>query len=175
MGLDLSLNSTGIIILDSNKKLKHQQTVKHKKGGLIEPKLINLIDIITNLVKQYQICYEKPQLHITIEDYVPQATNKKFTLGAVHYGVRCVLFENKIPIYLIQARQLKKFATGLLEASKTKMEIAAKKLGYKTNNDDEADALFLALMGYHFDTRQYNKLKRKQIDALMKIKTYWSP
>ena len=55
IGLDLSLNGTGIVILNENKKVITQELIKSNPKDQIEPRLLgirkNIIDFINNEIK----------------------------------------------------------------------------------------------------------------------------
>jgi Holliday junction resolvasome RuvABC endonuclease subunit len=166
LGLDLSLNGSGIIIIDSHLKLKLQKTIDQKSKIPAEQRLINVRNCITEIIEEYK----KAPLIAVIEDFSPHASIYQMETGAVHYVTRMLLYENSIPFALVHLKRLKLFATGKGTASKSDMIKAAKLNGLKTKSHDEADAFFLALMGTYLSGRDDKPLTRKQLEVLIKTK-----
>jgi Holliday junction resolvasome RuvABC endonuclease subunit len=166
LGLDLSLNGSGIIIIDSHLKLKLQITLKQDSDIAIEQRLINLRNCITGVIEEYN---KKPLIAV-IENFSSHASIYPMETGAAHYLPRTLLFENNIPFALVHLKRLKIFATGKGTAKKTDMVKAAKRYGFEPKSHDEADAYFLAKIGWHLFHADDDSLTRKQLDVLIKTK-----
>lgn len=160
IGLDLSINSTGIY-LSNNKyyiitsKLTKEQSkcldvncIEYQKEDDINKNLKQIGTIIINIIKKY-----KPEL-IVIEDIAMGATFSRslIDLTGLNYWIRALLTINKINFITVPPTKWKKEMLGNGQATKdliidawkrlTKNNIKLKKI------DDIADAYFLCQYGF---------------------------
>ncbi len=174
IGLDLSINSTGVCINKDNttfkyfiitsKLTKKQLVFKHRRlkligynkqvseGDYTEKEYIKtlninkIVDEIEKIVKHY-----KPDA-VNIEGISFGSTGSAalIDLSGLNYMVRKMLIEHNIKFNIISPTQNKKFATGNGSAEKDVMIDAWKKLDRDMNDiidikiDDLADAYFLS-------------------------------
>lgn len=164
IGLDLSINSTGIY-LSNNKyyiitsKLTKEQSkcsevecIDYNKTDNINENLKQIGNIIINIVKKY-----KPEL-IVIEDVAIGATFSRslIDLTGLNYWVRALLTINKINFITVPPSKWKKEMLGNGQATKDLIIDAWKRLT-KNNiklkkTDDIADAYFLCQYGFNINT-----------------------
>lgn len=164
IGLDLSINSTGVF-LNNNKyyiitsKLTKEQAnckdvncIEYQKEDDININLKRISDIIINIVKRY-----KPEL-VVIEDVAMGATFSRslIDLTGLNYWIRSLLTINNIKYITVPPTKWKKDMLGNGQATKdliidawkrvTKNNIKLKKI------DDIADAYFLCQYGINQNT-----------------------
>lgn len=173
IGLDLSINSTGICInkdgkckyyIIASKLTKKQQEFDHKYVHLIQydklqpegeynvketiktNNINNIVLEIEKIIKKY-----KPdQVKIEGISFGSTGSAALIDLSGLNYMVRKMLIDNNIPFNIISPSQNKKFATGNGSAEKDVMIDAWKRLDKNISNiteikiDDLADAYFLS-------------------------------
>lgn len=157
IGLDLSINSTGICIYDSElkdtkyyiigskftkKTLDSSQNVvnfiKYSKTDIDKQSSYHIKEFykthnIYNIVDEIRRIIEiyKPTI-ATIEGVSFQSNGSVIDLAGLNYMVRKILIDNNIGIYIVPPTQNKKFATGNGQAEKDVMISAWKKAEPKT-------------------------------------------
>ena len=145
MGIDPSLNSTGISLLRTDRKTGEIVTADTKA-------LTHLMDIsrADKLDRIYAYIYatvreSQPEV-ICIEDYAYGAKNGRETSGEVRGVISLALLHAKAPAPLLVApMQLKHFATGSAKADKSQVRLAVyKRWGFEAPSDDEVDACVLS-------------------------------
>lgn len=157
IGLDLSINSTGICIYDNESKgtkyyiigskftrktLNSSQDIitfiKYSKTDIDKQssyhikefyKTYNIYNIVDEIEKIIKIY--KPSI-ATIEGVSFQSNGSVIDLAGLNYMVRKILIDNNIGIYIVPPTQNKKFATGNGQAEKDVMISAWKKAEPKT-------------------------------------------
>lgn len=80
-----------------------------------------------------------------IEGYSYGSTSKKTILAEARGVIRLAVLHRKISLIEVSPKSLKLFATGRADRKKAKIiEAVGEKYGYKTNQDDIADAVVLS-------------------------------
>jgi crossover junction endodeoxyribonuclease RuvC len=143
LGLDPSLSSTGIIVLDSKGNIVYEASLKTKQlRGMKRLKFIK--DEILLVTKKFNIT------QVFIESYAfgVVQSRSKFNLGELGGVIRLTLYENNIEYEDIAPPTLKKYVTGYGNADKIMMvEAVHKRWGKDFGKDsDKADAFGLAKM-----------------------------
>ena len=138
MGIDPSLNSTGLALVDGS-----TATLKQKPADG-DYRLVKIRCAIQGRVQPPS----RPDL-VVMEDLPRNAMGAGIT-GQVQGVIREVLQANRIPYLLVSAATLKKFSTNRGNAKKPEMR--AEWLiwsGEDNPRDDEVDAAFLRLIGLY--------------------------
>jgi crossover junction endodeoxyribonuclease RuvC len=152
-GIDVSLCSTGLVILDGG-KIVSQELVKSKPhGDSYQDETIRLIDILTRItalgtefarrLKDVELCV------IEGLSYCSQGkTRSIMQLAALHYGVRMNLEMLNKKAVIVAPQSLKKFATGHGNAKKEEIMLEVyKRWAVSFSSNDLADAYALAVIG----------------------------
>jgi len=182
VGLDLSLSSTGITIIDEKGKLICLETITSEKTkSNVNFRFSRYLEIIIK-IKSFIIKYTKEYKNIEIiaieslPIYRRGGVLNLFELGSL---VRYYLYKNKILMIEISPMTLKKFVNG--NASGMDKNIICKEVfkNFKVdvNTNDEADSFLLALFGmlyYRFKVRKYtdiilSKYKKYRYDIVKKF------
>ena len=166
IGLDLSINSTGIYLstgkyyIITSKMTKEQKScnnvniIEYTKTDDINKNLEQISKNIINVVRHF-----KPNL-VVIEDVAMGATFSRslIDLTGLNYWVRALLSKNKINFITVPPTKWKKELIGNGQATKDLIIDAWKKLTKNSINlkkvDDIADAYFLCKYGE--DQKLYN-------------------
>ena len=145
MGIDPSLNSTGISLLRTDRKTGEIVTADTKAlTHLMDipraDKLDRIYTYICTTVREY-----RPEV-ICVEDYAYGARNGRETSGEVRGVISLALLHAKAPVPLLVApTQLKHFATGSAKADKSQIRLAVyKRWEFEAPSDDEIDAFILS-------------------------------
>jgi crossover junction endodeoxyribonuclease RuvC len=143
-GLDLSLSSTGIVIVDSDGDMLYSASLKTKKlKGMQRLKFIK--DHVLKVFTEFNVKQS------CIESYAfgVRQSRSKFNLGELGGVIRLALYENGIEYVDIAPPTLKKYVTGFGNADKIMMvEAVLKRWSIDFGSDnDKADALGLAKLG----------------------------
>lgn len=138
MGIDPSLNATGLALVDGTTKTLKQ---KASDGDF---RLVNIrCDVISAI-------FPPGRPHLVVMEDLPRNAMGAGITGQVQGVIREVLQAYKIPYLLVSAATLKKFATNRGNAKKPEMR--AEWLlwsGEDNSRDDEVDAAFLRLIGLY--------------------------
>ena len=141
VGIDPSINATGLIVLDSNaniieQKLFSVKSEKFEEGLLKYEQEIGFIPKIVNLQSVY------------LEGPAYQATGQVILqMGALHFMTRLFLFKNRVNYKIIAPGTLKKFVTGKGNSKKDLMLLKVyKRWGVEFDDHNLCDAYGLARM-----------------------------
>jgi Holliday junction resolvasome RuvABC endonuclease subunit len=138
MGIDPSLNATGLALVDGTTRTLKQ---KASDGDF---RLVNIrCDVIS------AIGYPNRPGLVSMEDLPRNAMGAGIT-GQVQGVIREVLQAYSVPYVLVSAATLKKFGSGSGRADKKQMREAWLQIsGIDNPRDDEVDAAFLRLLGQY--------------------------
>lgn len=140
IGLDMSANSTGVVILrDGEVEL----------ARLITPKTVGPERLHEIYMELKSIAVSHGPFEVVVrEDYAVGATNRPYLLGEVGGIAQVAMFTSAERIVHCAPKTLKKFATGNASASKGEvMDAVLRRYGFDTIHDDLADAYGLARIG----------------------------
>jgi crossover junction endodeoxyribonuclease RuvC len=136
LGIDQSLNGTGLCVLSDVGQLVTSATVTPDELRDGE-RLVFVKTAVASVLADVEFA--------TMEGYSYNSVGRVFELGEIGGVIKVLLVERKIPYVVVPPILLKKFATGTTHASKEAMLAAAVKRGHDFGeNDDQADAFFLA-------------------------------
>lgn len=140
VGLDLSLNATGIARYDgvtmtlSGKAYEGAERLRALRDGVL---------MMTGVVSQEAVDTERPDL-VCIEGYSFASRHGGERLGELGGVIRLALHEHEMPWIELAPKIVKKLATGKGNAAKEEVFAAAiRRLNYKGDSLDEADALWV--------------------------------
>ncbi len=162
IGVDQSLNGTGICVLDAEGKPAHLATID--PGVLRDGARLSLIKKhLESVLQKYH------PVGACREGYSYGSVGKVFELGEVGGIVELVFFEANIGLAVVAPSALKKFATGRSTADKEMMKNAAEFIiGAPVEDDNCADAFFLASVAYHINNDAAPKT-RYQLEVLKQL------
>lgn len=133
MGLDLSLNGTGVCLPD-NRVMTIKLKAEHGDN-----RLCLIRDTIRRFLPKVDMCVIEDKLH---------STYQAATLGMVQGTVRTELMDQGVPYALVTPGTLKKFATGNGNADKALMMAEAyRQAGLRFKDSDTCDAWWLRQAG----------------------------
>lgn len=137
VGVDQSLNATGICVISDEGAVRTLLTVEHKTGGASDVKLLSIRRAVISALSECRFA--------ALEGYSYDSVHRAFDLGEVAGTVKVALLEHAVSYVVVPPVTLKLFATGTAHAPKEDMIAAAKALDVDPGEDDnQADALFLA-------------------------------
>ena len=158
IGLDLSINGTGLVIINNETKIINQKLITTNPKDDIEDRLLHIVEEIKPI-------YNLHTLHkINIEGLSYQSVSSNLAqLSAIHYLTRIELKRNllnyKEKVEIIPPTVLKKFVTGKGQCKKNLILLYVfKKFGETFDNDNLADAYSLARLAL------FNYNKEKEIE-----------
>ncbi|QIG76863.1 crossover junction endodeoxyribonuclease protein [Rhizobium phage RHph_Y1_11] len=148
MGIDQSTKATGIVLADSSKDMDAPEVIEHillkpKTTWTLYDKQVFMWEGIMAAIEEYApdlTCLEGYGMNLRR----PTAIIPLVGLGEV---LRYLLRQQGKTFIEPKPTQVKQFATGKGNADKPKMISTAKKQGFKTDDDNLADAFFLSHLG----------------------------
>ena len=139
MGLDLSLTSTGMVVLKSDGTAESMALTSEFKDAV---RLAELREKVRVAIQLY-----RPKL-VVIEGYSFGSRTAVAGLAELGGVVKCELFEMQQPFIVVPPARLKKFACGRGNAKKDEIRLAVyKRWGFEAPTTDEVDAYVLARIG----------------------------
>ncbi len=146
MGLDLSLNGTGVAIFSGVKTIETSSIVitpkMVKEGMRGMRRLRHVLSVLMDVVDEYGVT------HVVMEGYAYAASGKVFDIAELGGCVKLGLLSRKIHLELLPPAQVKQWVSGNGQTQKDKMLVEAFKLwGIDFDNSDEMDAHALATVG----------------------------
>lgn len=166
MGLDCSLNNSGIVVFGKTTGYLYE-SIKPKCKGY--ERLAYIHDSLTKILAKY------PNIKgANIERYAyNKGGNDKsnagmvFNIGEGGGVVRLALFSAGIPVLLTSPNTGKKYATGKgVGGKEIILKEVYKRFGEDLDDDNLADALVMARIAYHWFTDDYEGLTKAQIEAV---------
>jgi crossover junction endodeoxyribonuclease RuvC len=147
IGLDLSLDSSGIVIIDNEYKIIYKEILHVKQIDVERLYFLeeNFKKILDNNVDLVLACIESPAY---------RETGKIFQIGEWTGIVKLNLFKRGLPFLLAAPLQLKKYVSGegKSKGKETVLLDIYKNFGEEIRQDDIGDAYVLARIAhdYHF-------------------------
>ena len=167
LGIDQSLNHTGIVILAHDYSLIHEETFEPK--GTEAAKLSQILDRMFEILKDYSIdrCVR--------EDFAFASVGRKYTLGAVAGMIDVACYRRGVEMITVAPKSREKYATGKGKASKSDVITAVKKWGYVTEDDNRADAFVLAHIGVSLDAPKTRSRAELEVLQVVRAKIPQTP
>lgn len=145
LGLDPSLTSFGVSILDSKGELVSATAVRTKLKGM--PRLDLLLNYIIDIYNNNQDI-----VGTAMEGY-SYTQNSSSASGLHELGglLKYTIWKMKKELIIVAPTSVKKFVLGTGQAEKNKMMLGIyKKWGKEFENDDIADSFAIAKISYHY-------------------------
>lgn len=162
VGLDLSLTSTAVGRLRQG----------HAGFSTLKPKLKGAQRLV-ELDRKLAVClprHENVRL-VAVEGYSFGSVSRQHRIGEWGGVVRLRLVQQKRRFIEVPPKTLKMFVAGNGSADKVDMLAAIREIyGVPVTNDDEADAVGLAIFAAAFENETAFSLSTKQVDALEKFR-----
>ena len=161
LGLDLSLQSSGLVIIDKDYNIKHSETLSVPQKGV--ERLYHLKTMFKTSLDSFNIkfcCIEAPAL---------KAEGRLFNIGELNGIIKLILYKKGINFITPAPSQLKKYATGSGKGNKSIIILDVyKNFNEEIRNDDIADAYVLARIArdYYLTDLAKCDLKKYQIEVL---------
>ena len=158
VGIDASLTSTGIVVL--NEGNVYTDTIQRKSTGV--ERLIEIRELVRLAVSGADL--------VAIEGYAFARSNQAYQLGELGGVLRVMFREEGIKYIDVAPSAVKKFATGKGNANKEAVAVGVyKRWGKEFKTNDEADAFVLAKIGQAYMAGQegLTAFQREVIDALV--------
>lgn len=146
LGVDPSLASFGLAMPDGTLLTLEEAKLPTRPWDDELARRLNLM--AARFTRALAVHPPRPALAV-IEGYAPGSKGVQSTLRLAELGgiIRLRLFEMGVAIKVVVPQQLKRFATGNGNAGKDEMVGAARALGARPRNHDEADAFLLQRLG----------------------------
>lgn len=161
LGIDPSLNGTGIVLLNSKGKIIYQKAIILNKTKKTTIKGFSRINYILSIIKEVINEHQGLVKLVIIEGYSFGSNRSRsvFDLGELGGIIKYYLYEKEISFVEVPPKFLKKYITGNGNADKLMM-IDSVKNRYKENfdNDDICDAYALARLGIELNPLDLEKL-----------------
>lgn len=149
IGLDLSLNSTGVCVIDEHGKLLKSETIDNNDKETFEKyhKIANISLFIQMIISNYLSNVTTNDVYVCIENY---CIGNSFGISTdqieVHGTIRTMLFDKGIfNLYLTSPKTLKNYIGATTPNKKEVINLVKEKYGHDfKKQDDEADAFILA-------------------------------
>ncbi len=172
-GLDVSLCSTGICIIDGT-QLVSQELVKSKPlGDSYHDETLRLIDIMTRITSLgTEFAKRLKDIDLVVVEglaFAVRHTTSVMQLAALHYGIRMALEMEGKKIIIAVPSQVKKFGTGKGTAKKEEMMLEVyKRYGFSFSSNDLADAFILSMIGRNLmeESKDLTKPQKEVLKAL---------
>lgn len=157
LGIDQSLNATGLCCVD-------EQGVAHVKQTVDPSKLrgVYRLAYVKAAVKPWLDARTK---FVAFEGYSYNSVGRVFELGEVGGVLRLLVHEHNLSYVDVPPASLKKYATGNASAEKEDMIAAARRQGFDPSDDNQADAYFLSQIARHLHLGSMPPL-RHQLEVL---------
>lgn len=160
LGIDASLEGTGLCLINNAGHVLRAETVSTGLRGVAR---LAAIKNRTDLFVPHDVEFA------AMEGYAYHAVGSVFELGEVGGVLRLLVHERRVTYVDVPPINLKKFATGFTSANKDHMISAAQEAGARPEDDNQADAYFLARIALACMHRTAVPLKRSQMDIVHRL------
>jgi len=169
VGMDLSLTSTGLAVYGHG----HVYRERIKTGDM---RGLRRLFYIRKQVIEFvlaQTTFTEP-VPIFIEGYAFAKGDRAHQIGELGGIIRTDLAQFDFDVYTVPPGTLKKFVTADGQAKKPKIVLQLyKRWGIEVDQEDEADAVGLAIMGAIFVSPPGQCIPGHQVEALGKVTKIW--
>jgi len=142
LGIDQSLNGTGLCLISDDGKVLRLETVD--PGGLRGVERLAFVKARAQALLGLDVRF------VANEGYSYDSVGRVFELGEMGGVLKLLVHEHGIGLTTVAPSALKKFATGKPSADKAAMLKAAREAGVQPDDDNQADAFFLAEVARQF-------------------------
>ncbi len=166
IGLDLSLRSTGLAVYGYGHIFRDRILPGDMRG-------LRRLFYIRKRVIEF-VCAHNPA-GVFIEGYSFASANQAHQIGELGGIIRTDLAQFDLDVYTVPPGSLKLFTTADGKAKKSKMVLQLfKRWGIEVEQEDEADAVALAIMGAMFTHPPEHCLPGHQVKGLEKVSKIWA-
>jgi crossover junction endodeoxyribonuclease RuvC len=174
VGLDLSLTSTGVVVLDETAKVLEQYVVKSSPVGPLQIDEAKRLSTITDKILE-GVPSDASLVVIEGITFMMSKTTALVQLAAINYIIRIGLWKRDIPFVIVSPPSLKKFVTGKGVAQKDIMMLETyKRWGVSLTDNNICDAYGLARAGLAIlDIDDKLVKEQREVVTLLKKQTPW--
>lgn len=173
LGLDLSYTCTGIVVVDTDKKVVVAEGIKTKPEDWSNK--FHRIDYLISTIDTILSIDKAPISLACIEDY-HCGKNLETSIGLVELGftVRKNLYHKGIPFFTAVPSQIKKYVTGngSMGNKSIMLKEVYKKWGFDVNDDNVADAFAMAQTAravHFYKTKKDFTCTKKELEVIKTI------
>lgn len=168
-GIDFSLTATGVAVIEDADSFIH--TVKSKPSEGIAGFIGRVRDIATETVR-FAGDYGLDLIVIEAPAFSARGSAVDKMFGGWWLMVAELIEQTSAEILTVPPTSLKKFATGKGNAGKDEVMLAAAHRfpDVKVTNNNETDALWLAIIGTHITGNPFGKVPASHLVALEKLR-----
>ena len=140
VGLDLSLSSTGLVVISEDYSILLQKLISSSPKDQIEHRISSICDQIFSEIKLYEPCI------ICVEDLSFSSRGRAILdIAGLNLFVRTCLYNEQKKFYTVAPTVLKKFVCNTGKAKKELMLLKVyQKFGIEFDNNNLADSYSLA-------------------------------
>jgi len=160
LGIDTSLEGTGLCLITVAGAVIRQETISTGLRGM---------ERLSEIKKRADLFIPDDVVFVAFEGYAYHAVGSVFELGEVGGVVRLLVHERRMTYVDVPPINLKKFATGSTSAEKEHMIEAARAAGARPEDDNQADAYFLARIALACRVRNAVPLRRSQMEVVHRL------
>lgn len=161
LGIDPSLNGTGLCLSTSDGAVVHLETIQPGSRRGAERLAYVKSRVSTLLTPKIKF--------VGIEGYAYDCVGRVFELGEIGGVLRLLLYEAQQAYIEIAPASLKKFAVNSAAAKKETMVHAAVAEGALVSDDNQADAFFLAMIARYF-YMDVTSATRARLEVIYRLK-----
>lgn len=168
MGLDLSLNSTGVSLIDENGEIVDQRLIKQDKVENGCDRLFSNRHALQAILVEWSAEYD---LRICLEGYAMGVRGGRLASIGEWGGIaRMCLYDLSMTWHAVSPSALKKFVTGKGSGGKELMLLGVYKVwGKELSQDDLCDAYALAQVARHLHNKEVMDIPAYRNEVLEKI------
>ena len=167
IGIDASLTSTGIVVLDGMEQIYSKAIISSKVKGT------ERLRDLKKKTKEYMANFVLAQdIPVFLENYSFGSVmgGRTFSIGEWGGVLRVLLDEMGFKVTGIAPTMLKKFATGKGNSKKEQMLLQTfKRYGQEFDNNDLCDAFCMAMLCYRYSNMDKLKLSADEKEIFKKI------
>lgn len=160
LGIDASLEGTGMCLITRAGHVVRAETVSTGLRG---------VSRLAAIKERAELFVPGDVVFAAFEGYAYHAVGSVFELGEVGGVLRLLVHERRVTYVDVPPINLKKFATGTTGADKDDMIAAARSEGARPEDDNQADAYFLARIALACSERDAVPLRRSQMEVVHRL------
>lgn len=160
LGIDSSLEGTGLCLITASGDVVRAETVSTGLRGVAR---------LAAIKKRAELFIPDDVEFAAFEGYSYHSVGLVFELGEIGGILRLLVHERQVTYVDVPPINLKKFATGSTSAEKAHMIAAARDAKASVDDDNQADAYFLARIALACSQKDAVPLKRNQMEVVHRL------